>query len=301
MDAEVIVVGAGLAGLRCAGVLAEAGLEVLVLEAGDAPGGRIRTDRVDGFLVDRGFQVLNPAYPAVRRWVDVEALRLQSFAAGVAAVTDRGRTVLGHPLRAPRLLAPTVRTALGDAKDAAALLRWAGPLLRPRRDTPLSQVVAGRDDVDRATALDRRGVNGVMRRILDGFLAGVVLEDDGTTADRYVLLLAWMFARGVPSLPVRGMQALPDQLAGPLGDRVRVAQRVTSVDGTSAHTDDRRGPRTGSSWPPGPVRRTGSPEYRCPPPRASPPSGGLHLRPRTAHCCTSTRAVARPARWSTPR
>ena len=240
MDAEVIVVGAGLAGLRCAGVLAEAGLEVLVLEAGDAPGGRIRTDRVDGFLVDRGFQVLNPAYPAVRRWVDVEALRLQSFAAGVAAVTDRGRTVLGHPLRAPRLLAPTVRTALGDAKDAAALLRWAGPLLRPRRDTPLSQVVAGRDDVDRATALDGRGVNGVMRRILDGFLAGVVLEDDGTTADRYVLLLAWMFARGVPSLPVGGMQALPDQLAGPLGDRVRVAQGVTSVDGTSAHTDDRR-------------------------------------------------------------
>ena len=237
MEADVVVVGAGLAGLRCAGVLAEAGLEVVVLEAADAPGGRIRTDRVDGFLVDRGFQVLNPAYPAVRRWVDVDALQLQPFGAGVAAVTDERRTALGDPLRAPRLLAPSVRTALGAPKDVAALLRWAGPLLRPRRGTRLSQVVARRDDVDRATALDRRGVDGVVRRVLDQFLSGVVLEDDGSTADRYVLLLAWMFARGVPSLPTAGMQALPAQLARPLGDRLRLGHRAETVGATSVVTD----------------------------------------------------------------
>ena len=69
MRADVVVVGAGLAGLRCAQVLADAGRDVVVLEASDGVGGRIRTDRVDGFLVDRGFQLLNPAYPAVRRWV----------------------------------------------------------------------------------------------------------------------------------------------------------------------------------------------------------------------------------------
>src|SRR5690606_35909988 len=67
-DHDVIVVGAGLAGLRAATVLTEAGLDVLVLDASDAVGGRQRTDRVDGFLLDRGFQVLNPAYPSVRRW-----------------------------------------------------------------------------------------------------------------------------------------------------------------------------------------------------------------------------------------
>ncbi|MFZ2016911.1 MAG: NAD(P)/FAD-dependent oxidoreductase [Nocardioides sp.] len=240
MDAEVIVVGAGLAGLRCAGVLAEAGREVLVLEAGDAPGGRIRTDRVDGFLVDRGFQLLNPAYPAVRRWVDTEALRLQPFRAGVAAVTDDGRTMLGHPLRAPGLLGPTLRTTLTRPRDTAALLRWAAPLLRPRRGIPLSQVVARRDDVDRATALDRRGVDGVVRRVLDCFLAGVLLEDDGTTADQFVLLLAWMFARGLPSLPAAGMQALPAQLARPLGERVRFGHQVTTVEPTAVVTDERR-------------------------------------------------------------
>jgi phytoene dehydrogenase-like protein len=88
VDAEVVVVGAGPAGLRCAGVLAEAGHDVLVREAGDVVGGRISTDRIDGFLVDRGLQLLNPAYPAVRRCVDVHALRLQAFEAGVAASTD---------------------------------------------------------------------------------------------------------------------------------------------------------------------------------------------------------------------
>jgi Flavin containing amine oxidoreductase len=238
VDADVLVVGAGLAGLRCARALADAGREVVVLEAADAVGGRIRTDRVDGFLVDRGFQLLNPAYPAVRRWVDVGALGLQGFGAGVAAVTESGTSVLGHPLRAPTLLPRTVGTALGRPREVAAVLRWAAPLLRPRRRS-LSAVLAARDDVDRAAGLDRAGVDGLLRRVVDRFLAGVLLEDDGSTADRYALLLAWMFARGVPSLPSEGMQALPEQLAAPLGDRVRLGHRVERVEGARVEAGGR--------------------------------------------------------------
>src|SRR5690349_23878756 len=132
MRADVVVVGAGLAGLRCAQVLAEAGRDVVVLEASDGVGGRIRTDRVDGFLVDRGFQLLNPAYPAVRRWVDVDALALQPFGAGVAARFDEGLHVLGHPLREPRLVPRTLRAVGPRLREVAALTRWAAPLLRPR-------------------------------------------------------------------------------------------------------------------------------------------------------------------------
>ena len=239
MDADVLVVGAGLAGLRCARVLQEAGHDVLVLEASDAVGGRIRTDRVDGFLVDRGFQLLNPAYPAVRRWIDVDALGLQGFGAGVAAVTDDGTTVLGHPVRAPRLLPQTVRTALGRPSEVSAVLRWAAPLARPRRRESLSQVLAGRPDVARGEALDRAGVDGVLRRVVDRFFAGVLLEDDGSTADRFALLLAWMFARGVPSLPTAGMQALPEQVAAPLAERVLLGHRVDRVGATSVAAADR--------------------------------------------------------------
>src|SRR6476646_2117972 len=160
MRADVVVVGAGLAGLRCARVLQDAGRDVVVLESADEVGGRIRTDRVDGFLVDRGFQVLNPAYPAVRRWIDVDALGLQPFGAGVAAVTASGRVALGHPLRAPRLLGRTAATALRRPGEVASLLRWAAPLLRPRARRPLADVVGRRPDVDRAAAWASYGMDG---------------------------------------------------------------------------------------------------------------------------------------------
>lgn len=233
----MVVVGAGLAGLRCAQVLADAGREVVVLEAADVVGGRIRTERVDGHLLDRGFQLLNPAYPAVRRWVDVDALDLQPFGAGVAARTNDGLAVLGHPLREPGLIASTVRTVARRPREVAALARWAAPLLRPRRRTSLEEVLTRRPDVDRRTALDSAGVDGLVRRVIDRFYAGVLLEDDGTTSDRYALLLAWMFARGVPALPRDGMAALPAQLAARLGGRVQLEQPVRSVSGTTVTTD----------------------------------------------------------------
>ena len=101
-DMDVLVIGAGLAGLRCAGVLAAAGRDVHVWESSDGIGGRVRTDVVDGFRCDRGFQVLNPAYPELGRAVDVDALRLQPFGAGVAVRRERGSTVWVHPLRLPQ-------------------------------------------------------------------------------------------------------------------------------------------------------------------------------------------------------
>ncbi len=75
--AQVVVVGAGLAGLACARRLTAAGVPATVLEAADEVGGRVRTDVVDGFRCDRGFQLINPAYPEVRRVLDVRALRLR--------------------------------------------------------------------------------------------------------------------------------------------------------------------------------------------------------------------------------
>ena len=236
-ETDVIVVGAGLAGLRCAQALREAGREVVVLEAADAVGGRIRTDRVDGFLADRGFQLLNPSYPAVQRWVDAEALGLQSFGAGVVARTERGTTTLGDPRRAPGTLPASVATAAGRPAELAALARWAAPAVRPTGARTRAEVVERRADVDRATALDRAGADGLLRRVVEAFLAGVLLEDDGTTADRFALLLLSSFLRGTPALPAGGMQALPEQLADGLGDRVRLGVRAREVSAGRVVTD----------------------------------------------------------------
>ncbi|MFC5009757.1 NAD(P)/FAD-dependent oxidoreductase [Nocardioides plantarum] len=232
MDADVVVVGAGLAGLGCALALQDAGHDVLVVEGADAVGGRIRTDVVDGFRVDRGFQLLNPAYPEVARVVDVDALGMQSFAAGVVALTDDGSRVrLGHPLREPRLLGPTLATGVRRPRELAAVASWLRPLLVPRRRRSLSDVLAGRPPRTLHEALDRAGVDGLLRRVLDRFLAGVLLEDDGSTADDYALLLVWMFATGVPGVPRDGMQALPEQLAARLRRPVVLGTRVEEVLG----------------------------------------------------------------------
>jgi phytoene dehydrogenase-like protein len=212
VDADVIVVGAGLAGLRCADRLAEAGRCVVVLEREPVVGGRQRTDEVDGFLCDRGFQVLNPAYPAVRRWVDVDDLALRPFGAGLLVRRERGLVELAHPLREPRGVVATLRSGLLAPRQAAALARWAAPaLLAPRR------VVTGPDRSLRE-GLDRAGVRGPLRdEALEPFLAGVVAEDRGETSEAFVRLLVRMFALGVPGLPARGIRALPEWLA----DRAR--------------------------------------------------------------------------------
>ncbi|WP_343900818.1 FAD-dependent oxidoreductase, partial [Nocardioides aquaticus] len=111
--------------------------------------------------------------------------------------------------------------------------RWAAPLLRARPGRRLATsltTASPRRDVSRREALDRAGVDGLLRATLDSFFAGVVLEDDGSTSQAYALLLTATFLAGTPALPEHGMQALPAQLAGRLGDRVRLGTAVDSVE-----------------------------------------------------------------------
>lgn len=230
-ETDVLIVGAGLAGLRCAGVLAAAGRDVHVWEASDDIGGRVRTDVIDGFRCDRGFQVLNPAYPELKRATDVSALRLQPFGAGVAVRRDTGSATWVHPLRAPTKV-PAMLTGGGlGLGDIVAVGRWAAPALRPRLLKS-----AGRADGPLRAALDRSGVDGELRRVIDRFLAGVLLEDTGATSNAFVLLLIRMFALGVPALPAEGMAALPRQLAAGLEDRITLHRNVVDVS------------RDGSRW-----------------------------------------------------
>ena len=228
---EVLVIGAGIAGLQCARELQAAGRDVQVWEAADDVGGRIRTEQVDGFLVDRGFQVLNPAYPAVRRWVDIRALDLQPFGAGLGVRRDDGLKVLAHPLREPRLIAGTFGSGLVQPREVAALLRWAAPaFVRSWGDYDGGgRLAVGDRDVTLRQALDDARLSGELRRAVDRFFAGVLLEDDGSTSNDFARLLLRTFALGVPGLPRLGMQALPRQLAASLAAPVRTGTKVDSI------------------------------------------------------------------------
>lgn len=222
-DSEVVVIGAGLAGLMCATVLQRSGVDVQVLEAADEVGGRIRTDVVDGFLMDRGFQVLNPAYPAVQQHIDVAALGLQMFGSGAGVRHDDRFAVLADPLREPEHIPDLFTSGMLDPAQLVALARWGVPSLGP-----VSAITSGADTT-RADSMERAGLRGPLRRVVDAFVAGVVLEDDGSTSNGFTRLLMRMFALGSPGLPQRGMRALPEQLADRLHRPVRTGMSVDAV------------------------------------------------------------------------
>lgn len=227
MDTDVVVIGAGLAGLRAARRLDELGRSVVVLEAADEVGGRVRTRAIDGFLCDRGFQVLNPAYPALRASVDLAALDLQSFGVGAIVRSGDRATTLAHPLRHPGLAVQTVSSRHVTASDVIALARWLGPTLA-RPDAADAGVDQRLDD-----SFDRVGLTGPLRRdLLDTFLAGVLSDSSGGSSANYVKQLVRYFALGAPGLPADGMRALPSQIAASLHEPVRLATAAREVKET---------------------------------------------------------------------
>ncbi|MGA5016536.1 NAD(P)/FAD-dependent oxidoreductase [Streptomyces griseoincarnatus] len=241
---DVIVVGAGLAGLACALDLCRAGRRVALLEASDGVGGRMRTDRRDGFLLDRGFQVFNTSYPQVKRRLDLRSLRLRPFTAGVVAHTSTGPVRLVDPTResgAAEALTPGRLPGARDLAALAGLTAWDALLpasaVRRRRDGSTSQ------------ALKRAGVSDAMvDEILRPFLSGVFLEDRLETSARFFHLVWRSMVRGSLCLPARGVGAVPAQLADGLPDGVlRLGTPVSSL------TDDGVLPENGSEIPAGAV------------------------------------------------
>ncbi len=224
MSAPVVVVGAGLAGLSCARELIASGVEVRVLEASDGVGGRVRTDRVEGFLLDRGFQVLLAGYPECRRQLDYAALDLRAFYPG-AVVRRRGRALAvadprRHPLRALKAL-----DGLASPGDAPALARLLVASRRSLREDPAP---------DRQTTREALQAAGLSPRLVDGFLrpflAGITLDPTLTVSARFARFVLGSFLAGPTVVPAGGIGALGEQLAATLPpETVRLGARVVAV------------------------------------------------------------------------
>ena len=222
---DVAIVGAGLAGLCCAVRLEQSGLSVKVLEADNAPGGRIRTDQVDGFRLDRGFQILLTGYPEIVQHFDVKALRLRPFARG-ALVRHGGRFHhFADPFRG------SLGNALSIAVDPVVSLKDKMRVARLRRlvkhDEPAD--LFKKPEMTTRQFLEEYGFSSkIVDRFFAPFLAGVFLERELATSSRYFQFLFRMFAYGDAAVPENGMETLPRQLAvrlksGTLETNVRVS------------------------------------------------------------------------------
>lgn len=242
---RVLIVGAGLAGLACGQVLAAQGADVQVLEAGDGPGGRVRTDQRDGFLLDRGFQVLFTAYPAVNRLLDPPALALRYFAPGAIIAHRTHRYVLTDPLRDP---GDGLRAVLSPVVPLADKLRTLALAAELRAQT-IDEVLSGEDESTLAF-LQRRGfspnyINGFIRP----FYGGIFLDRGLATSAKCFRFDFKMLAEGNIAVPATGIGAIPAQLAGRLGNRVRLGVRVTRL--LRGDDDAVRGVQStdGGEWP----------------------------------------------------
>jgi phytoene dehydrogenase-like protein len=223
----VVVIGAGLSGLCCARLLLKHNIDVLVLDAQDDVGGRVRTDRVDGFLLDRGFQVLQTAYPEASAQLDYDSLRLHSFDPG-ALIRTQGRMVeMSDPWRKPSKLLSTAFNGIGTFRDRLKLAKLRWYVTHTSFDALWREPESTTHEYLRSTC----GLsNDIINRFFRPWFSGVFLETDLSTSSGFFRFLFRIFALGDASLPEQGMIAIPRQLAAELTpDMLRLSTPVDSL------------------------------------------------------------------------
>jgi protoporphyrinogen oxidase len=222
----VVIVGAGLAGLSCALTLHQNNVEFVVLEAADRVGGRVATDMVDGYLLDRGFHLLLTEYPEAKRVLDMEHLKLHKFKPGALVWFGGKLHKVSYPFRFPGPIMETLLTPVGSLGDKLKVFSLTNQLKAMSLDDMFNH-----KDSQTKTALHNFGFSeSIINRFFQPLFAGAFLEKDLRTSSKMFEFIYSRLAQGFAALPELGVQAIPYQLASRLPEeRIILGTRVLSV------------------------------------------------------------------------
>jgi protoporphyrinogen oxidase len=205
---SIHIIGGGISGLIAARVLEEHGLSATIIEASDRLGGRVKTDVVDGYNLDHGFQVLLTAYPAAKKYLDFDALELQEFLPGSAIFKNGKQKIIGDPLRNLSLLLPTLFSGIGTVNDKLKILA----LNRRLKKKSIQNIFAEKEQTTHAYLENIGFSEAIITDFFTPFFSGIFLENKLETSSRMFEFVYKMFGEGNAALPKDGIQAIPKQL-----------------------------------------------------------------------------------------
>lgn len=224
---DAIIIGAGLAGLSCARTLQQKNLSYLILEKDKRPGGRIKTDVVDGFRLDRGFQVLQTGYPEAQQTLDYNELQLKKFPAGVAVFHNGKLNIIADPRYHLRHIYSTIGSPVGTFMDRLHMLR----LSRSVSKVPFEDLFSEPEEKSIDYLRNWGFSETFIQRFFVPFFAGACLDRKITASSRVLRYIFRVFAQGDAALPASGMEAIPQQLVANLpADNIKCSSVVEAVD-----------------------------------------------------------------------
>lgn len=232
---DVLIIGGGIAGLTAAKNLHKRGLSVKIIEATDRIGGRVKTDIVKGFRLDRGFQVLLTAYPEAQKALNYSKLQLRTIDAGALLHTDKGVFEFADPFRNPSKTFSTLANPIGTWADKLRML-----LVKTEINGKDLHEIFTQPETTTYQAL-RENYNfksSLIEQFLNPFLAGIFLEKDLNTSNRMFDFVFQMFSNGNGAVPALGMEEIPRQLASSLpNDAIITNEKVVSINKNKATTE----------------------------------------------------------------
>jgi phytoene dehydrogenase-like protein len=232
---DVIIIGAGLSGLSAAVHLHRQGRQVLIVEASDRAGGRVKTDKVNGFLLDRGFQVLLIAYPEAKKLLDYEKLKLKKMLPGAIVHHDGGTFEIADPFRRPSAILNTLFAPVGNLKDKLNTL-W----LKNKLQNLTIKEIFNQPEINTKEQLLKYGfTEKIIQRFYAPFLSGIYLENNLSTSSRMFNFVMKMFSDGDVAIPELGMEEIPKQLVGFLPENsIQYQKKVSNIEGNKVILSD---------------------------------------------------------------